>query len=93
MSYFAGFSAVPKFAQAVTLDPSSVPANAVATETFTVKGLRTFMLPLVSAPALEAGLTLIQSRITAADTLELTFQNNTGAAINAASQSFQVMGL
>jgi len=93
MSNFAGFSAVPKFSQKVTLNPANVPAASVNVETFTVNGLRVGMVPIVHAPSLEAGVTLISSRITAANTLELTFQNNTGGGINPASQAFEVLGL
>lgn len=91
---FNGFSAVAKFSQSVTLNPASVPANSVSVETFTVKGLDpTDMLVVVNAPDLEAGVTLISSRISAANTLELSFQNNTAGAINPASQQFYVLGL
>lgn len=94
MAQIPGFSSVAKFVQTATLNPSEVPAASVATETFTVSGLRlNQMIPVVHAPSLEAGLTLISSRITADDTLELTFQNNTGAGINPASQSFEIICL
>lgn len=94
MAYFAGFSAVPKFSQAVTLNPANVPAASVSVETFTIKGLNPgFMISVVMAPSLEAGVTLVSSRISAVNTLELTFRNNTAAAINPASQTFFVEGL
>ena len=93
MSNFQSFSSVPKFVQKVALNPSNVPAGGVIVETFTVNGLRAGMIPVVHAPSLEAGVTLISSRITAANTLELTFQNNTGGDINPASQNFEILGL
>lgn len=94
MAQIPGFSSVAKFVQTATLNPSSITANSRATETFTVNGLRlNQMVPIVHAPSLETGLTLVNSRITADDTLELTIDNNTGSAINPASQSFEIICL
>jgi len=93
MPYFAGFSGVPKFAQAVTLDPANIPPNSTNVETFTVKGLQTSMNVKVDAPELEAGVLLISSRVSAKNTLELAFINLTESAINPASQTFNVIGL
>jgi hypothetical protein len=92
--YFAGFSAVPKFARALTLNPTSVPAASIAVETFSVAGLDpTDMLVVASAPSLEAGITLVSARVSAKNVLELTFRNNTAGAIDPASQTFFVEGL
>lgn len=94
MAQIPGFSSVAKFVKTATLNPANVTAGSVATETFTVTGLRlNQMIPVVHAPSLEAGLTLISSRITADDTLELTFQNNTGGDLNPASQAFEIICL
>lgn len=91
---YTGFSAVAKFAQSVTIDLASVPANSVSVETFTVPGLdHTNMLVLAQIPGLDAGLTLISTRVTTGNLLELSIQNNTGGAINPASQQVYVLGL
>lgn len=89
---YNGFSSVAKFAQSVVIDAASVPASSVSVETFSVPGLDpTNMVVLVNAPDLVAGLTLIGSRISAKDTLELSIQNNTGGALNPVSQNMYVI--
>jgi len=93
MALYTGFSGVAQFAQAVTLNPSAVPAASFATETFTVNGLKESMIVLVGAPSLETGLFLLDAQVTAADTLTLYFYNPTVAEINPASQSFNIIGL
>ena len=94
IAQFPSFSSVAKFAATVSLDVSSIPANSRATETFTVAGLRAgSMIPIVHMPSLDAGLTLVNARITANNTLELTIDNNTGGAINQAAQNVEILGL
>lgn len=82
------------FQQVVTLDAASVPANSLQAETFTVSGLRVDGGPVVvNKPTNESGLALVGYRCSADDTLELTFLNNTGLAINPASQDYLVVQL
>lgn len=75
----------------VNLDVSSVPASSVQEESFTVNGLRKDQAILVIKPTRDAGLYLIESRVSAKDTLALTFYNPTGAAINPAAQDFHLI--
>ncbi len=65
-----------------TLSPSAVAANTTAEQTFTVTGLKTsdFVLS-VSKPSAQAGLGIGNARVSAANTLALTFSNNTGSPI------------
>ena len=77
----------------VSLDVPSIGANTVSAETFTVSGLRTDTIVLVKKQTSNSGLVLLDSRISAADTLELTFWNTTGAPINPAAQNFFVVAL
>jgi len=93
MAQFRSISAVPKFSQRVTLNPSNVTAASVSVETFTVTGLTLEMLVVVNAPDLETGVKVVSARVSAANTLELTFQNFTLADVNPASQAFLVVGL
>jgi len=79
------------FAQTVTLDVSSVPANSVQEESFTVNGLRADHCIVVNKPTADAGLIVVGARVSATNTLALTFQNVTGTAINPASQNFIVV--
>ena len=80
----------PHFARQVTLDPTSVPASSVQKETFTVTGIRLASPLIVNMPTDETGLVLLGSRVTAKDTIELTFWNYTGDAIDVASSTFFV---
>lgn len=77
----------------VSLDVPSIAASTVSAETFTVTGLRTDTQVVVTKPTSDTGLVLLDSRVSAADTLELTFWNTTGAAIDPAAQNFYVVEL
>ena len=81
-----------QFAQTVTLNPASVTANSVATETFTITGIRTDVMYRVDALSLDAGLFILGCFPTAANTLQINFFNPTGSDINPASQSFRIIG-
>ena len=92
--YFAGFSGVPKFSARVTLNPANVVTATAVEQTFTVKGLRLGMLIMVNpVSAFETGLVMGNFRVTAKDTLGITFANPTIADINPASQDVLVIGL
>lgn len=84
---------VPRMSRKITLNPSSIDNGVVATETFTVAGLRTNMFVLVSAPNLETGVKVVAARCSAANTLELTFWNFSGGTVNPASQVFFLVAL
>ena len=64
------------YSQALT--PASVAANTTAEETFTVTGLATTdALLSVIKPTAQAGLGIVGIRISATNTLGITFSNNT----------------
>lgn len=65
----------------VTLSPASVAANTTAQQTFTVNGLALGDFVEVNKPTHQAGLGIAGCRVTAADTLAITFVNATGGAI------------
>lgn len=76
-----------------TLSPSAVSANTTAEQTFTVPGLRlsSDMIGAVSKPTAQAGLGIVGWRVSANDTLAITFSNNTGSSITpTASQVYQI---
>lgn len=77
----------------VSLDPSSVAANTVARQTFTVTGLLTTDIVVVNPPALDAGLEILNCRVTATDTLQITFWNSTGSPIDAAEQDYLILAI
>lgn len=76
----------------VTISPAAVNANTTAEQTFTVPGLRTTDVILgVNKPTAQAGLGIVGWRVSAADTIGITFSNNTGAGITpTASQVYLV---
>ena len=76
-----------------SLDVPSIAANTVSAETFTVTGLKTENFVLVKKQTSNSGLVLLDSRVSATDTLELIFWNTTGSAINPSAQDFYVVAL
>lgn len=74
----------------ITLDVASVAANTSAEQTFTVEGLSTDMFVSVNKPDLDAGLVVGNARVSAADTLALTFGNSTAGAVDPASDEYKL---
>ena len=72
------------------LDVASVSANTTAEQTFAVQGLSTDMVVFVNKPALNAGLGVCNARVSAANTLAITFNNNTGGAIDPAAETYKI---
>jgi hypothetical protein len=68
-------------AVSVTLSPAQVAANTTAEQTFTVPGLKTTDIITVNKPTAQAGLGIVGVRVSAADTLAITFSNNTASGI------------
>lgn len=75
----------------VTIDPASVAVNTTAEQTFTVPGLKTGDFVYVNKPSTNAGLGVAGARVSAANTLAVTFVNATAGAIDASSESWLVM--
>ena len=65
----------------VTLSPAAVPPNTSAEQTFTVNGLLTTDDVSVSKPTWQAGLAILNDRVSAANTLAVAFGNFTSATI------------
>jgi hypothetical protein len=65
----------------VTLSPASVANATSAEQTFTVQGLAVGDFVNISKPTSQAGLGIVNSRVTAANTLGITFMNSTAATI------------
>ena len=76
-----------------TLTPPEVAANTTAEQTFTVTGLSTDMVVYVSKPTNDAGLAVVGARVSAADTLAVTFGNFTGAGINPGSETYRILAV
>lgn len=79
---------------AVTISPAQVAANTTAEQTFTLKGLRVGDVVYVTKPTAQAGLGIVNVRVSATDTLAITFANNTASPITpTASEAYQVGGI
>lgn len=66
----------------VALTPSIVAANTTAEQTFTVPGvLASDVCMGVSKPSAQAGLGIVNARVSAANTVAITFSNNTASGI------------
>ena len=64
-----------------TLSPSSVANATTAEQTFTVQGFVSGDVVSVTKPTTQAGLGIVNSRVSAANTLAITFANTTAATI------------
>ena len=77
----------------ITISPAQVAANTTAEQTFTCTGLvlSTDTVIGVSKPTAQAGLGIVGWRVSADNTVAITFSNNTGSGITpTASQSYTV---
>lgn len=70
-----------------------ITANTTEELTVTVNGLRTTdIIAAINKPTHQAGLGIVGSRVSAANTLAITFMNNTGSGITpTASESYKVL--
>lgn len=74
-----------------TLSPASVANATVAEQTFTVQGLQAGDFVNVSKPTTQAGLGIVNSRVSAANTLAIAFVNVTSATITpTASEIYEI---
>lgn len=76
-----------------TLDPSSVAANTTEEKTFTVNGLSTSDIVYVNKPSHQAGLGIVNCRVSASNTLAITFANNSGSAIDPAYEDYLIASI
>lgn len=73
---------LPQLFYTASLTPAQVAANTTAEQTFTVNGLAaTTWAVTVNKPTAQAGLGIVGARVTAANTIGITFSNNTAAPI------------
>jgi hypothetical protein len=82
----------PRYFASLTVSPAQVNANTTASQTFTVQGLTTDMLVVVNQVSPTAGVWMLGARVSAANTLQVDFQNTTGGNLTpTASQEFRVV--
>lgn len=80
------------FAASVSLTPALVAPATSAEQTFTVTGLKTGDIVSVNKPTADAGVGIVNARVSAADTLALTFMNATAASVTpTAAESYKIM--
>ena len=72
----------------VSLAPTSVAANTTAEQTFTVTGLVASSAVWVNKPSWTSGLGISGVRVSAADTLAVTYCNGTSAAITPPTETY-----
>ena len=91
MSYVLG-NLVKQSVISVTLSPAEVAANTSAEQTFTVNGLRAGDFVSINKPTAQAGLGIDGARVSAANTLAITFGNYTASGITpTAAQVYLVL--
>lgn len=73
-----------------TISPGSVAANTTAEQTFSLPGLVAGSVVHVNKPSWTNGLGIAGVRVSAADTLAITFVNTTGSAIVPPSEAYTV---
>lgn len=76
----------------VTISPAEVAAATTAEQTFTVTGLSTSDAVVVNKPTTDAGLGIAGARVSAANTLAITFINATAGALTpTAAQTYKII--
>lgn len=68
-------------AYAVTVTATSVAPNTTAEQTFTVTGVATGQVVVVTKPTTDAGIGIVGMRVSATNTVGITFANDTAATI------------
>jgi len=81
-------TAMGRISQSIT--PASVAATTAAEQTFTVPGLRVGDFVDVTPPGLTAGVAPVTSRVSAANTLAITWLNPTAGALVPAAGVYQI---
>ncbi len=74
----------------VVFDVASLSANTTEEQTVTVKGLKTTDFVSVSKPSHDTGAMAGTARVSADNTLAVTFMNATGSAIDPGSETYMV---
>lgn len=74
----------------VVFDPASVAAATSVEQSITVPGVRVGDYVDVTKPTLTAGLSIGSARVSAANTVAVTFSNATAGALDPGSETYQV---
>lgn len=76
-----------------SLAPSSVAAQTTAEQAFTVNGLAVGDKVIVNGPTPTAGTGIVNARVSAANTLAITFANVTAGALTPAAGTYTVIAI
>lgn len=80
------------YAVQVALDVASVATATSAEQTFTVNGVKSGDIVVsVNKPSATAGLGVVNARVSADDTVALTFMNTTAGALDPASETYTIV--
>lgn len=74
----------------LSVNVASVAQNTTAEQTFTLTGLKVGDMVFVNKPALDAGLGIVGCRVSAADTIAISYVNATGSAIDPAAETYKI---
>lgn len=74
----------------LVIDPASVATITTAEQTFALPGLRVGDFVAVNKPSNTVGLGVVNVRVSAKDTLGITFVNPTVAGVDAASETWTI---
>lgn len=75
----------------VTLTPVSVAANTTAEQTFTVAGLVTSDIITINKPSLDAGIGIVNVRVSAANILAISYINATGGSLTPTAETYTLI--
>lgn len=77
----------------LTITPASCAANTTAEQTFTITGLQVGDVVNVNKPTSQAGLGVVGARVSAANTIAITFSNNTASPITPTASEVYVVNV
>ena len=94
MTKYTGTATISGDILKATLSPAAVAANTTAEQTFTVSGVQVGDFVDANKPTSQAGLGIVGVRVSAANTLAITFSNNTASPITpTAAETYTVVRL
>lgn len=86
--------AVPRVeTYAVSLNPAVIGANSTAEQTFTVNGLNMSDIIIVNKPTHTPGIGIVNARVSAANTLAITYCNVTAGAIDPVLEIYTIVSV
>lgn len=87
--WFNRITSLMPFSVTVTWNPAAVAANSTAEQTVTVNGARTGDAVVVTKPTHTAGVAVAGARVSAKDTVKVTFVNPTASSVDPPSEDYR----